>query len=47
MNKSAKNQKALRDRRRDAGLKCLTRYVRPEWIADIDILINQLKKAKK
>lgn len=42
--KSAKHQKALRDRRRAEGLKTLTRYVRPEWIIAIDKLIEKLRR---
>lgn len=43
--KSAPHQKALRDRRKADGLKCLTRYVMPEWIPEIDALIERLKNS--
>lgn len=41
--KSAKNMRALRERKKQQGLKTLTRYVKPEWIPIIDLLIKQLK----
>ena len=43
--KSASYQKALRDRRKSEGLKTLIRYVRPEWIPEIDQLIKELEKS--
>ena len=41
---SAPHQAALRARRKAEGLKTLTRYVRPEWIPEIDKLIKELEK---
>lgn len=44
MKKSAPYQKALRDRRKSEGLKTMIRYVKPEWIPEIDKFIKQLEK---
>ena len=42
--KSAPHQAALRARRKAEGLKTLIRYVKPEWIPEIDKLIKELEK---
>jgi L-lactate utilization protein LutB len=45
--KSSTRQKALRDRRKAEGLKTLTRYVKLEWIKEIDALITKLQENEK
>lgn len=37
-------QQKYRDARKDEGLVCYRKYVKPEWIAALDALIQKLAK---